>query len=46
MSAGHRERAQKINNHRSGYEQTPSPVLRRCVRLSVGSAIQDGHEEA
>ena len=36
MSAGHRERAQKINNHRSGHEQTPTLVLRRCVRLSVG----------
>jgi hypothetical protein len=46
MSAGHRERARKINNHRSGHEQTSTLVLRRYVRLSVGSAIQDGHEEA
>ena len=36
MSAGHRERAQMINNRLGGHEQTSTLVLRRYVRLSVG----------
>jgi len=45
MSADHRERARMINTTK-WIRADLNPRVERYVRLSVGFAIQDGHEEA